>query len=147
MPLFSGESLRVPVEDLNSLVIIHLQAFIQQGGTGREVLTEMMDLLKRGMHNYDMSIRHCDDGTIVYRLAEIWVVFFSSVVSYLEAVFHPLQLEFQGKGRVLSSSDAPVYWRNLFEKEENLMIRRFILMSFRDNVVVPLADRLESKFL
>lgn len=144
-PLFAGESLRIPVEDLNSLVTLHLQAFIQKGGTSREVLAEFMDLLKRGMHSYEVSLRHCDDGSFVQRLVELWMTFFSSVLPYMEAVFHPLQLEFHGRGRVLPAADAQTYWKGLFEKEDNLKVRRFTLMSFRDNVVVPVADRLEGK--
>jgi hypothetical protein len=145
VPLFAGEGLRVPVEDLNNLVVMHLGILVQQGGTARDIMTEFKELLRLGVYNLDANLQKADDNMLIHRLVETWMFFFNKVTPYVEAVFLPLQCEFQRCGRIIPAQDAGAFWKEVDEQEGPLEIRRFILMSFRDHVVVPMTDRLEGK--
>lgn len=142
MPLFSGEGLRVPVEDLNNLVVMHLDLLIRQGVGPKEVISEFRNLLKIGIINLDSTLSRAPDEKLISRLVEVWMSFFSQALPYLEAVFLPLQLEFEGVGQILSQEEAQEYWLGLLEKPANLTTHRYILMAFRDHVVLPISDRL-----
>jgi hypothetical protein len=143
MPLFSGEGLRVPVEDLNNLVVMHLDLLIKQGVGPKEVLNEFRNFLRIGILNMDQGLSRVSDDKLIGKLVETWMFFFSQVLPYLEAVFLPLQLELEGTGQILSLADAKEYWSSLLEKQENLTIRRYILIAFRDHLVIPLSPRLQ----
>lgn len=143
-PLFSGEGLKVPVEDLNNLVSMHLTYMIQQDVSAREILGEFKDLLRMGIYNLDptLSTLTTPDSELMPKLVDIWQMFFTQVVSYLEAVFIPLQTEFDCCGQILSVDEAKQFWKKSAEKESNLNIRKLILMGFRDYVIIPNIDRL-----
>jgi len=55
------------------------------------------------------------------------VLFFGTVIPYFEGVFLPLLIQ--------SSA-----------QKENINIRRLVLMSFRDHVILPMGDRVEDAF-
>src|SRR5205085_655557 len=82
------------------------------------------------------------DEKLIPRLVEIWGFTFGTVLPYFEAVFLPLQQEFRGTGAVMSLREAREAWG---ETEERLDIRRMCLISFRDNIILPLHSRLRSK--
>ena len=74
----------------------------------------------------------------------------------LEAIFLPLQLEFDGIGQVLTNyKDAQEYWypsgsnsafsRAMARKSQKLSVRRKILTTYRDIVIVPTLQQLKKK--
>lgn len=146
LPLFNGEGLRTPVEKVNYLVTLYIDSRIQQGAQARDIISEFLDLTKIGMAKLDTQLQAVTDAKFMPRLVDLWQFFFSQVLPYWEAVFLPLQLEFEGTGQVLSPSSAASYWGTLLESQEHLNIRRMTLIAFRDWVMVPISERLESKF-
>ncbi|KAF5102271.1 hypothetical protein D0Z00_000454 [Geotrichum galactomycetum] len=146
MPIFKGEGLRVPVEKVNYVLTLHLESRIQQGAKARDMLAEFRDLTKQGMLKLDVPKLNMVNAKFLQRLVDIWQFFFSQVLPYWEAVFLPLQLEFEGTGPVLGVKVAAAYWGTLLESSEDLNIRRMTLIAFRDWIIIPLADRIESMY-
>lgn len=146
LQLYQGEGLRVPVEDLNDLVSMHVNSRIQQGKRATEILNEFKDLTKMGMQKLDYSLQKVTTK-LLYRLVELWLFFFSQVLPYWEAIFLPLQLEFEGSGNILSHQVAKEYWSTIPESPENMSVRRMTLIAFRDWVIIPICDRLEEMIL
>jgi hypothetical protein len=146
LPLFNGENLRVPVEDLNSLVTIHLNSVLLSRGAAKDIVNEFRDFLRVGMFNLDTKLRTADDSNFINTLVEVWMTMFTQVLPYLIAVFLPLQAEFDGTGQILTPQEAKEMWRVIPEKEGDLNTRRYILMAFRDFVILPVATRLEREY-
>lgn len=147
LPLFQGEGLRVPVEDLNDLVTMHLNFKIQQQNIqAHDIIQEFKDLTKLGMQKLNNSLQKAsNDSKLILRLVELWQFFFSQVLPYWEAVFLPLQLEFEGSGHTLSPQMARDYWATLHENPELLSTRRMTLLGFRDWVIIPHIDKLQQQ--
>lgn len=145
LPLFNKEGLRIPVEKVNFLVTLHIDSRIQQDAKAKDLVDEFKDLTNTGMAKLISSLKAFPDAKLISRLVELWYFFFSQVLPYWEAVFLPLQLEFEGAGSVLSTPGvAAKYWSSLVKSEEVLNIRRMTLISFRDCVLLPISSRLES---
>lgn len=146
MPIFKGEGLRVPVEKVNYVLTLHLESRIQQGVQARDLLAEFRELTKQGMLKLEVPKMNMANAKFLQRLVDIWQFFFSQVLPYWEAVFLPLQLEFEGTGPVLGAKLAPTYWGTLLQTSEDLDIRRMTLIAFRDWIMIPLSERIESKY-
>lgn len=145
LPLFNKEGLRIPVEKVNFLVTLHIDSRIQQDAKAKDLVDEFKDLTNTGMVKLISSLKALPDVKLMARLVELWYFFFSQVLPYWEAVFLPLQLEFEGAGSVLSTPGvAAKYWSPLAETEKHLNIRRMTLISFRDCVLLPISTRLDS---
>lgn len=143
LPLFNGEGLRTPVEKVNYLVTLYIDARVQQGAKARDLISEFLDITKTGMLILDLQLQAVPDSKFMPRLADSWHFFFSQVLPYWEAAFLPLQLEFEGCGQVLPAKTAASYWATLLEPAGHLNIRRMTFIAFRDWVVVPISERLE----
>lgn len=76
-------------------------------------------------------------------LVDSWTLFLTKILPYLEAVFLPLQVEFEGHGKILSPQAAREYWGDLLEEDKNLNTRRFCLIAYRYHVVLPLIQHLD----
>lgn len=146
LPLYQGEGLRIPVEDLNDLVVMHLNFRIQGGVQAVEILNEFKELTKVGMLKLDTALQkvHSTPSKFLPRVVEVWQFFFSQVLPYWEAVFLPLQLEFDCCGQVLSPHSAKEYWGTVMGAPETLNVNRMTLMGFRDWVIIPVADKLKN---
>lgn len=144
LQLFQGEGLRVPVEDLNDLVAMHINSRIQQGVDANDILVEFKDLTKIGMQKLDYSLQKVNDAKLMSRVVELWQFFFSQVLPYWEAIFLPLQLELEGNGYI-----SVHHWATLTEGTDTAMgstglsIKLMTLIAFRDWVIIPVADRLK----
>src|SRR6266487_1929944 len=82
---------------------------------------EINVLLESGMFTLSGKLKGVPDEKLVSRLVELWSFYFGTVIPYFEGVFLPLLIQ--------SSS-----------QKENINIRRLVLMSFRDNVILPMGD-------
>ena len=162
--LFEGEPLRPTVEDLNRLVLANIRRCQVNHTPLRVLLGEVYDILGAGMLSLDPTLPGLvDDRLLVVRLVEIWGFVWSSVLPYWEAVFLPLQIEFrragtgQGEwaeavmaamagGEGGGSGSGGAAGNGGRELSRVLDTRRMALVSFRDNVVLPLHGRLRSTF-
>ncbi|BFZ59067.1 hypothetical protein YB2330_000069 [Saitoella coloradoensis] len=136
LPLFSGEGLRVPVEDLNRLMISHIRRCVGDN-TAYTLLDDLHDLLEVGMTSLNqppLTSSSLPPERLIPRLVEVWEFFFGRVLPYLEAVFLPLQKEWKGVGSVLSERGSEMVWG---DERGEIDIRRIALMEFRDVVILP----------
>ena len=151
--IFEGEELRMPVEDLNRLVSIHIQRCVQRKAP--TIVTEDLgDLLRTGFYSLDQTLRGIPDDRLVPFLVEMWLFVFGSILPYIQAVFLPLDLEFKGHGSLMTADEAADFWGIVpgllgsgdgFDDEE-LDVRRLVLLSYRDSIVLPRHDTLKAIF-
>lgn len=150
--LFEGESLKNTVEDLNKLVALHIKRCYDRRSP-TQLLEDVRDLLDTGMMALDPTLLTHSDEKSIPRLVEIWSLLFGNVLPYFEAVFLPLQQEFKGVGTIMSAKESRDFFGVLADTDgfgaglvDRLDVRRLVLMSFRDIVVLPLHERLRSMF-
>lgn len=141
------EALRIPVEDVNILVVMHFSAHHALNGTSLGILRKVDDLLRTGLRASSIAPQHQTPES----LAESWTNFHSKTLIYSEAIFLPLQLEFEGQGQVFTTKRAAKqYWypgsstssRLTHSKAPKLSIRQRVLEAYRDVVVVPVAPKI-----
>ena len=162
--LFSGEDLRTPIEDFNMLVNVHTRRCIQRKSP--VVLVEdVRELLQTGFTSLSQTLRGVPDERLVPKLVEMWIGVYGSIVPFLQAVFLPLDLEFKGRGVVMSLREAQEFWGAMPESlksdegplsaggtvrmptlGEELDVRRITLIAFRDTVILPKHESLMAIF-
>lgn len=145
-----GGELRMPVEDLNKLVLVNIQRCVAKR-TPNIIIEDLRDLLQTGFASLDHSIRIVSEHRIVPRLVDIWLLVFGTILPYVQAVFLPLDLEFKGHGSIMSPREAADFWgadpdstNAAFGSEFD--VRRIVLLSYRDNVILPRHDALKATF-
>lgn len=142
LPLFSGEGIRVPIEDLNKLVVMHTNLRVQEHVTAKSLLQEFKDLLKSGMYTLDSTMSRVPDDKLIAHLTTVWGHFFSDVLPYWEGVFLPLQQEFDGYGKSMKPEESERFWGMLLMSRDQLNIRLMTLCAFRDYIILPHSERL-----
>ncbi|PSN61149.1 HbrB-like protein [Corynespora cassiicola Philippines] len=156
--IFEGEDPRPPVEDFNSLVTIHIKRCIQKRSP-IILIEDLKELLTTGFGSLDQTLRHVPDDRLIPHLVEMWLVVFTTILPFLQAVFLPLDLEFRGSG-IMNSTSAADFWGVLLPDEMNtkspenkgipilgeLDVRRITLLTFRDTVILPRYDTLMTIF-
>lgn len=156
--IFAGEDPRPPVEDFNALVIVHIKRCIQKRSP-IILMEDLNELLMTGFGSLDQTLRHVPDDRLVPHLVEMWIVVFTTILPFIQAVFLPLDLEFRGSG-IMSSTAAAEFWGVKLPDEMNtkspenrnipilgeLDVRRITLLMFRDTVILPRYDTLMAIF-
>jgi hypothetical protein len=104
-------------------------------------LDDVRDLLDTGMLTLDPTLPTLPDDKLILKLVEVWGFLFGNILPYFEAVFLPLQQELKGTG-TLSAKES----REFFGLIPHFDVRRLVLVSFRDNVILPLHARLRILF-
>lgn len=148
--IFEGEELRIPVEDLNRLVTIHIQRCIVKRIP--TIITEdLRDLLQTGFTSLDQTLRGVPDHRLVPHLVEMWHFVFGTVLPYMQAVFLPLDLEFKGHGTIMTPQEAREFWGANPDSTDHVFgnefdVRRIVLLSYRDNVILTHYEALKAIF-
>ncbi|KAL9100572.1 MAG: hypothetical protein Q9163_004061 [Psora crenata] len=149
--IFEGEDLRIPVEDLNRLVTVHIQRCIIQRNPPA-VIEDLRNLLRTGFQSLDQTLRGIPDQRIVPQLVDMWLFMFGTILPYMQAVFLPLDLEMKGHGTLLTPSEAVECWGVNSESDSaeafgnELDVRRIVLLSYRDNIILPRYEALKATF-
>ncbi|KAH8687358.1 HbrB-like-domain-containing protein [Tricladium varicosporioides] len=149
--IFEGEDLRLPVEDFNRLVTIHLQRCVQKRAPNL-IVEDVRDLLSTGFSSLDQTLRRTPDERLIPHLVEMWLFTFTSILPYMQAVFLPLDLEFSGHGPLMSAEQARDFWGAVPSSNGNisasqaLEVRRIVLIAYRDTVILPRFDTLKTIF-
>ncbi|PFH51998.1 hypothetical protein AMATHDRAFT_2487 [Amanita thiersii Skay4041] len=161
LPLFNGEPLRIPIEDLNTLVKRHIQAVVSSSPPRALVTleTDASELIASGMVTLNAKLTEIDDEKLVVRVVEIWGFFWDNVLTYVEGVLLPLQTDPllsslyrtpKSHHRAASpnrqgstSSSLPSSISNV--SPTHIDVRSIALRSFRDKVIVPLFERLYAR--
>ncbi|KAF4627327.1 hypothetical protein G7Y89_g10826 [Cudoniella acicularis] len=150
--IFEGEDLRLPVEDFNRLVTIHLQRCVQKRAPNL-IIEDLRDLLATGFSSLDQTLRRTPDERLIPHLVEMWLFTFTSILPYMQAVFLPLDLEFSGHGLLMSAESARDFWGAVpsasnanIPASQALEVRRIVLTAYRDTVILPRFDTLKTIF-
>ena len=148
--VFEGEEVRIPVEDLNRLVIIHIQRCIQKR-IPTIIMDDFHDLLHTGFASLDHTLYNLPDRSFVPHLVNLWLFVFGTLLPYMQAVFLPLDLEFKGHGSLMTPSEAAEFWGANPDSTDHAFgnefdIRRIVLISYRDNVVLTHYEILKNTF-
>lgn len=160
LPLFNGEPLRIPIEDLNQLVKRHIQSVVSNS-PARAIATlenETSELIGSGMDTLNGKLVGVEDDKLVGRVVELWGFFWDQVLPYVEGVLLPLQTD-----PVLSSLyRTPKTHRNSSPTRQNgkcstslpsyplatsshIDVRTLALRSFRDKIILPIATALNAR--
>ena len=147
--IFEGEELRMPVEDLNRLVTIHIQRCVQRRSP-QIIVEDLEDLLLTGFHSLDQTLKAIPDDKLVPFLVETWLFVFGAILPYMQAVFLPLDLEFKGHGSVMTLWEAAEIWGFVPDAldgvESEFEVRRMVLLAYRNYVILPRHDTLKAIF-
>ncbi|KAI1770572.1 HbrB-like protein [Hypoxylon cercidicola] len=162
--IFEGEDLRLPVEDFNRVVSMHIQYCIQRR-SAHIIIDDLRDLLSTGFAALDHTLRKTPEDRLIPALVELWIFTFTSILPYMQAVFLPLDLEFSGSGSLLSPEQARDFWGGVvansmpnahpggpnFEPHLSpasavLDVRRIVLISYRDSLILPRYEKLKTIF-
>lgn len=148
--IFEGEELRIPVEDLNRLVTVHIQHCIRKQNP-TAITQDLRDLLQTGFRSLNETLRGIPDHRLVPALVDVWLLVFGTILPQMQAVFLPLDIEFKERGNLMTPRGAtefrganPDSTDSTFRNEFN--VRHVVLLSFRDNVVLPHHDSLKATF-
>lgn len=156
--IFEGEDPRPPVEDFNALVAVHIKRCVHKRSP-IILIEDLNELLSTGFGSLDQTLRHVPDDRLIPHLVEMWLVVFTTILPFLQAVFLPLDLEFRGSG-MMNSTQAAEFWGVMLPDEMNtkspenknipilgeLEVRRITLLMFRDIVILPRYDSLMAIF-
>jgi hypothetical protein len=159
--IFEGEDPRPPIEDFNALVSVHLKRCIQRRAP-TVVIEDLNELLQTGFLSLEQTLRQVPDERLVPHLVAMWMLVFSTVLPFMQAVFLPLDLEFKGRGTIMTAREAADFWgaalpsdsevsepnanKNIPILGEELDVRRITLLKFRDAVILPRNDTLMAIF-
>ncbi|KAJ4368824.1 hypothetical protein N0V83_005906 [Neocucurbitaria cava] len=156
--IFEGEDPRPPVEDFNALVTVHIKRCVHKRSP-IILIEDLNELLQTGFGSLDQTLRHVPDDRLIPHLVEMWLVVFTTILPFLQAVFMPLDLEFRGSG-IMTSAQAAEFWGVMLPDEMNtkspenknipilgeLEVRRITLLMFRDIVILPRYEALMAIF-
>lgn len=140
----------------------HLQRCIQKRAPNL-IVEDLRDLLTTGFSSLDQTIRRTSDDRLIPRLVELWLFTFTSILPYMQAVFLPLDLEFSGHGPLMTPDQARDFWGALplasaLNPRANsngsisvpavhvLEVRRIVLTAYRDTVILPRFESLQTIF-
>ncbi|KAH6640686.1 HbrB-like-domain-containing protein [Chaetomium tenue] len=168
--VFEAEDLRLPVEDLNRVVTMHIQYCLARRSPNI-IVDDLRELLATGFSSLDHTLRKTPEDRLIPALVELWIFTFTSILPYMQAVFLPLDLEFSGHGPLMSTEQARDFWGGIPAAASTgdgtstvtqkpgrshsvtvspassvLEVRRFVLLAFRDIVILPRYDTLKAMF-
>ncbi|KAI5855535.1 HbrB-like protein [Durotheca rogersii] len=157
--IFEGEDLRLPVEDFNRVVVMHIQHCIQRR-SAYIIIDDLRDLLSTGFSSLDHTLRKTPEDRLIPALVELWIFTFTSILPYIQAVFLPLDLEFSGSGSLLTPEKARDFWGGVVASSPGpnpeqphvspasavLDVRRLVLIAYRDHLIIPRYEKLKTIF-
>lgn len=133
----------------------HIQRSIQKRCPSI-VVEDLRDLLETGFRSLDQTLRRTPDERLIPHLVEVWVFTFTSILPYMQAAFVPLDLEFSGKGPLMSPELAREAWGAILSSQPNpsseisatqvLEVRKTVLIAFRDTIITPRYETLKGLF-
>ncbi|KAF5010500.1 hypothetical protein FDECE_3355 [Fusarium decemcellulare] len=156
--IFEGEDLRLPVEDFNRVVQMHIQ-WCMHRRSPNTMLEDLRDLLNTGFSSLDRTLRKTPEDRFIPTLVELWMFTFTSILPYMQAVFLPLDLEVSGCGTLMTGEQARDFWGGVLASSSSsdkparvapasavLDVRRLVLIAYRDIVILPRYETLKTIF-
>jgi hypothetical protein len=158
--IFEGEDPRPPIESFNALVSVHLRRCIQRRAPN-VAIEDLSELLHTGFGSLGQTLNAVPDERLVRHLVAMWSLVFNTILPFMQAVFLPLDLEFKGRGPIMTAREAADFWGaalpdtdlgadvnalNVPVLGEDLDVRRMVLQTFRDTIFLPRYDALMAIF-
>ncbi|KAM0256521.1 hypothetical protein ACHAQJ_004932 [Trichoderma viride] len=157
--IFQGEDLRVPVEDINRIVSLHIQWCIHKRSPNK-MLEDLRELLSSGFATMDRTLRRTPEDRFMPTLVEYWLFTFTSILPYMQAALLPLDLEVSGCGTIMTAEQSRDFWggvvtapspaagqsAQVLPAAAALDVRRLVLTAYRDTVILPRYDTLRTIF-
>ncbi|RJE27221.1 hypothetical protein PHISCL_00462 [Aspergillus sclerotialis] len=149
--IFDGEDVRIAIEDLNKLVLIHIQRCVQKRAP-TAIIADLRELLETGFASLNHSLNGVPDEKLVPHLVQMWMLVFGTILPFIQAVFLPLDLEFKGCGSVMNLREANEFWGNTLNGTmdsgtgSGLDVRNLVLIAFRDMVILFRYEGLKATF-
>lgn len=159
--IFQGEDLRIPVEDINRIVSLHIQWCVHKRSPNK-MLEDLRELLSSGFATMDRTLRKTPEERFMPTLVELWLFTFTSILPYLQAALLPLDLEVSGCGTIMTAEQARDFWggvvtapspspsdgqpAQVLPASAVLDVRRLVLTAYRDAVILPRYDTLKTIF-
>jgi uncharacterized protein YceK len=156
--IFEGEDLRLPVEDFNRVVQMHIQWCMHKRSPSG-MLDDLRDLLSQGFSFLDRTLRKTPEDRFIPTLVELWLFTFTSILPYMQSVFLPLDLEVSGCGTLMTAEHAREFWGGVIAPAPStdsqarvvpaatvLDVRRLVLTAYRDMIILPRYDTLKTIF-
>lgn len=146
--IFDGEDVRIAIEDLNKLVLIHIQRCVQKRAP-IAIIDDLRELLETGFASLNHNLTGVPDEKLVPHLVQMWMLTFGTILPFIQAVFLPLDLEFKGCGSVMSFREASEFWGTTPDGQPGggtLEVRNLVLTAFRDMVIICRYDTLLGTF-
>ncbi|KAF2154462.1 HbrB-like protein, partial [Myriangium duriaei CBS 260.36] len=168
LSVFEGEDVRTPVEDFNLLVSVHVRRCVQRRAP-HVLVEDVREFLHTGFASLAQTLRSIPDERLVPNLVEMWQMIYCRVLPFIQAVFLPLDLEFRGRGTIMTSREAQEFWGVMPDQArhdnatrqsseltitkslpttsfDELDVRRMTLICFRDTVIMPRHETLLNIF-
>ncbi|KAJ6021563.1 hypothetical protein N7540_007067 [Penicillium herquei] len=143
--IFDGEDVRIAIEDLNKLVLVHLQRCVQKR-TPTALISDLQELLGAGFATLNhSSLIGVPDEKLVPHLVQVWMLVFGTILPFIQAVFLPLDLEFKGVGSLMTSRESREFWGAL-PNGGSLDVRNLVLIAFRDRMILNRYETLKATF-
>lgn len=146
--VFQGEDPPLCIEDYNRMVVLHIQYCVQRR-SGNIILEDLRDLLNTGFASLDHTLRNSPVERLIPTLVELWIFTFTSILPYMQAVFLPLDLEFQGCGSIIPPEQVRDFWTSeSFPLSSSSLrdIRSLVLIAYRDTIILPRYEKLKTIF-
>ncbi|KAI0790700.1 HbrB-like-domain-containing protein [Abortiporus biennis] len=159
LPLFNGEPLRVPIEDLNGLVKRHIQTAVSSAPSRALANLEhdTSELIASGMVTLNAKLAGIDDDKILNRVVDLWMFFWDQVLPYVEGALLPLQTDpllssLYRMPKAHKSSSSPVHQNAkasvssiALQSTPQIDVRTIALQLFRDKIIFPAFHVLNSR--
>lgn len=156
LPLFNGEPLISPIEELNSLVKRHIQSVVSSSPSKAlsTLENDATELISLGMVTLNAKLMGIDDEKLIGRVVELWRFFWDQVLTYVEGVLLPLQTDpllsklyrtpksHRNTSPTRQASKSSISTSTIFFSSPTVDIRTLALRAFRDKVIHPLFSRL-----
>ncbi|KAJ5953502.1 hypothetical protein N7454_000398 [Penicillium verhagenii] len=143
--IFDGEDVRIAIEDLNKLVLVHLQRCVQKR-TPTSIIADLQELLETGFATLNhSSLVGIPDEKLVPHLVQVWMLVFGTILPFIQAVFLPLDLEFKGVGSLMTPRESHEFWGSL-PVGGFLDVRNIVLIAFRDRMILNRYETLKQTF-
>lgn len=167
LPLFNGEALRTSIEELNEMVSLHVRKTLErsQAHAIKSLTLDLMSLTATGTLTLNAKLQGLDDAKLLLRLVEVWTFFLGQVLPYCEGCFLPFQTDstlrsfiaasstssggsggagpFGGSANVTASVAASILAGAANGMDlQRIDVRKILLLVFRDQVLMPIYERL-----
>ncbi|GEM10611.1 hbrB-like family protein [Rhodotorula toruloides] len=166
LPLFNGEGMRGYVEELNELVLTHVQRNFARCQSSRVrlqnqlssvnlsslvtglLVADLTDLIRTGLTTLATKLSPLapalplNDEKLLSRLNEIWLFFFTGILPHLEAVFWVLRSDDRLRAAVGETWEERERQGRTGHAKGRIDVRRIALIEFRDQIIHPEIDRL-----